>query len=117
VLALRLSQVFHSLTPPPTSNGARASGTVVSNGAAAPSSSSYLPAPQAHAPQVPDAAVASARAAPDAGIFDGVHSIPGDLMDLLTRNGTFAFLQELHARQDICGICETSASHAGWRGW
>jgi hypothetical protein len=38
---------------------------------------------------------ASARAAPDPGIFDGVHSIPGDLVDLLTRNGTFAFLQDL----------------------
>jgi hypothetical protein len=28
--------------------------------------------------------------------FDGVHSIPGDLVDLLTRNGTFAFLEDLH---------------------
>ncbi len=28
-------------------------------------------------------------AAPGAGIFDGVHSIPGDLMDHLTRNGAF----------------------------
>jgi hypothetical protein len=42
------------------------------------------------------AAAASARAAPDAGIFDGVHSIPGDLVDLLTRNGTFVFLEDLH---------------------
>jgi hypothetical protein len=25
-----------------------------------------------------------------------VHSIPGDLVDLLTRNGTFAFLEDLH---------------------
>jgi hypothetical protein len=82
--------------PPPTSNGARAHGTVVSNGAAAPSPSSALPPPQAHAPQAPAAAAASARAAPGAGIFDGVPSIPRDLVDLLTRNGTFAFLQDLH---------------------
>jgi hypothetical protein len=25
-----------------------------------------------------------------------VHSIPGDLVDLLTRNGTFAFLEDPH---------------------
>jgi hypothetical protein len=83
-------------TPPSTSNGARAHSTVVSNGAAAPSPSSALPPPQAHAPQAPAAAAASARAAPGTGIFDGVPSIPGDLVDLLTRNGTFAFLQDLH---------------------
>ena len=47
-------------------------------------------------PQKPAAAAASGRAAPTAGIFDGVHSIPGDLVDLLTRNGTFAFLEDLH---------------------
>jgi hypothetical protein len=35
--------------PPPTSNGARAHSTVVSNGAAAPSPSSALPPPQDHA--------------------------------------------------------------------
>jgi hypothetical protein len=81
---------------PPTSNGARAHSTVVSNGAAAPSPSSALPPPQAHATQAPAAAAASARAAPGAGIFDGMPSIPGDLVDLLTRNGTFAFLEDLH---------------------
>jgi hypothetical protein len=47
-------------------------------------------------PPPPAAASASAREAPGAGIFDGVHSIPGDLVDLLTRNGTFAFLEDLH---------------------
>jgi hypothetical protein len=83
-------------TPTPTFNGARASGTVVSNGAAAHSSSSSLPSPQAHAPQGPAAAAAPARAAPTAGTFDGVHSIPGHLVDLLTRNGIFAFLEDLH---------------------
>jgi len=82
--------------PPPTSNGARAQSTVVSQGAAAPSPSSALPPPQVHAPQAPAAASASARAAPGASIFDGVPSIPGDLVDLLTRNGTFAFLEDLH---------------------
>ena len=30
-----------------------------------------------------------------------MESIPGDLVDLLTRNGTFAFLQDL-TRQVIC---------------
>ena len=54
-------------TPTPTFNGARASGTVVSNGAAAHSSSSSLPSPQAHAPQGPAAAAAPARVAPTAG--------------------------------------------------
>jgi hypothetical protein len=44
----------------------------------------------------PAASAASARAAPCAGIFDGVHSIPGDLVDLLTKNGGFAFLKDLH---------------------
>jgi hypothetical protein len=34
--------------------------------------------------------------APDAGIFNWVHSIPGDLVDLLTSNCTFAFLEDLH---------------------
>ena len=34
---------------------------------------------------------------PSAGIFDVVHSIPGDLVDLsVTRNGAFAFLEDLH---------------------
>ena len=48
------------------------------------------PHPQAHAPQVPADTAASVRATPDPGIFEGVHSIPGD------RNGTFVFLQDLH---------------------
>jgi hypothetical protein len=82
--------------PPPTSNGARSQSTVVSQGAAAPSPSSALPTPQVHPPKAPAAAAASARAAADAGIFDGVPSIPCDLVDLLTRNGTFAFLEDLH---------------------
>jgi hypothetical protein len=72
-------------TPPPTSNGARAPGTVVFNGAAALLLRS--PPPQDHASQAPAAAAASARAAQGSGIFDSVHSLPGDLVDLLTRNG------------------------------
>jgi hypothetical protein len=94
-----MSRAFTSLpppSPPPTSNGARAHSTVVSNGAASPSLSSALPPPQAHAPQAPANAAASARAAPVAGIFDRVPSIPCDLVDLLTHIGTFAFLQDLH---------------------
>jgi hypothetical protein len=94
-----MSRSFTSLpprSPPPTSNGARAHSTVEFNGAAAPSPSSTLPPPHAHALQAPADAAASARAAPDAGIFDGVPSIPGDLVDLLTRNGTFEFLEDLH---------------------
>jgi hypothetical protein len=69
---------------------------VTSRGAAAPSSSSAPLPPQNHASQAPAAAAASARAAPGAGIFDGLHSIAGDLVDLLTRNETFAFLEDLH---------------------
>ena len=73
---------------------------MVSNGAAAPSSSSALSPPQVHASQAPAAAAASARAAPGAGIFDGVHGIDGDLVDLLQRNGTFAFLEDLLQHYD-----------------
>jgi len=51
------------------------------------------PEPQARWPAASDA---SARAAPVAGIFDGPHSLPGDLVDLLTKNGGFTFLEELH---------------------
>jgi hypothetical protein len=82
--------------PPPTSNGARAQSTVVSRELQPPLLPPLSPPPQVHAPQAPAAAAASARAAPGAGIFDGVPSIPGDLVDLLTRNGTFAFLEDLH---------------------
>ena len=60
-----------------------------SNGAAAPSSlpsSSPLP----HHPLPPSNASAST-----AGIFAGIHSRPGDLVDLLTRSGSFAFLSDL----------------------
>ena len=60
-----------------------------SNGAAAPSSlpsSSPLP----HHPIPP-----SNAPAPTAGIFAGIHSRPGVLVDLLTRSGSFAFLSDL----------------------
>jgi hypothetical protein len=60
-----------------------------SNGAAAPSSlpsSSPLP----HHPLPP-----SNAPAPTAGILAGIHSRPGDLVDLLTRSGSFAFLSDL----------------------
>jgi hypothetical protein len=34
--------------------------------------------------------------APTADIFDGVHTVPGDCVDLLMRNGRFALLDDLH---------------------
>ena len=37
----------------------------------------------------------AARPPPGAGIFTGLHSYPGDLVDNLTRNGGFAFLEDL----------------------
>jgi hypothetical protein len=60
-----------------------------SNGATPPSSlpsSSPLP----HHPLPPDNAPA-----PTVGIFADIHSRPGDLVDLLTRSGSFAFLSDL----------------------
>ena len=70
---------------PATSGSARRA----SDGAAAPSSlpsSSPLP----HHPLPP-----SNAPAPTAGVFAGIHSRPGDLVDLLTRSGSFAFLSDL----------------------
>jgi hypothetical protein len=63
-----------------------------SNGATAPSSlpsSSSLPQPPLP-PHNPPLAPAS-----DAGIFAGIPSIPGDLVDTLTRSGSFSFLCDL----------------------
>jgi hypothetical protein len=92
--------------PPPTSKGDRAPDTVASHGAASFPSSAPSP-PQDHGSQAPAASAASARAAPGAGIFDGLHSIPGDLVDLLTKNGDFArtvasFLEDLHETVHLC---------------
>ena len=70
-----------------------------SNGAAAPSSlpsSSSLPHPPLFASNVPAAAPA-----PTAGIFAGIHSRPGDLVDMLTRSGSFAFLGDLFATERL----------------
>ena len=73
-----------------TTNG---SARRASNGAAAPSSflsSSYipqLPLPPHNAP--------AALPASDAGIFGGLPARPGDLVDNLTRSGSFSFLSEL----------------------
>ena len=64
-----------------------------SNGAAAPSSlpsSSSFPQPPLFASNAP-----SAAPAPTAGIFAGIHSRPGDLVDVLTRSGSYAFLSDL----------------------
>ena len=34
--------------------------------------------------------------AQQAGIFAGIHSVPGDIVDLMTRQGTFTFLERLN---------------------
>jgi hypothetical protein len=65
----------------------------LSNGAAAPSSlphPSSLPQPPLFPRNAPAAAPADT-----AGIFAGIPSRPGDLVDSLTRSGSFAFLSEL----------------------
>ena len=65
-----------------------------SNGAAAPSSlpsSSSLPQP----PLPPHNPPPAAAPASDAGIFAGIPSIPGDLVDTLIRSGSFSFLCDL----------------------
>ena len=68
-----------------------------SNGAAAPSSlpsSSSLPQPPLFASNAPAAAPA-----PTAGVFGGIHSCPGDLVDMLPRSSSFAFLGDLFATE------------------
>jgi hypothetical protein len=65
-----------------------------SNGAAAPPSlpsSSSLPQP----PLPPHNPPLAAAPASDAGIFAGIPSIPGDLVDTLIRSGSFSFLCDL----------------------
>ncbi len=69
-----------------------------SNGAAAPSSlpsSSSLPQPPLPPHNAPAAAPASA------GIFAGIPSGPGDLVDNLTRSGSFSFLSELFDTESL----------------
>jgi len=64
-----------------------------SNGAAAPSS---LPSPSSlPRPPFPPRDAPAAAPAHTAGIFAGIPSRPGDLVDNLTRSGSFAFLSEL----------------------
>jgi hypothetical protein len=73
-----------------TTNG---SARRASNGAAAPSSipsSSSIPQPPLPPHNAPAAALASA-----AGIFAGIPSRPGDLVDNLIRSGSFSFLCDL----------------------
>ena len=73
-----------------TTNG---SARRASNGAAAPSSLpsssslQQLPLPPHDAPAAPPASAA--------GIFEGIPARPGDLVDNLTRSGSFSFLSEL----------------------
>ena len=70
-----------------------------SNGAAAPSSlpsSSSLPRPPLPPRDAPAAAPAHT-----AGIFAGLPSRSGDLVDSLTRSGSFAFLSELFDTERI----------------
>jgi hypothetical protein len=40
-----------------------------------------------------------------------VHSIPGDLVDLMTRNGALAFLEDLHETGHLWDL-RNFASHA-----
>jgi hypothetical protein len=69
------------------------SACTTSNGAAAPS---FLPSPSSlpQPPLFPRDAPAAAPAC-TAGIFAGIPSRPGDLVDNLTRSGSFVFLSEL----------------------
>jgi hypothetical protein len=74
---------------PTTNRSAR----TASNGAVAPSSlpsPSSLPQPPLPPHNPPAVAPASA-----AGIFEGIPSHSGDLVDNLTRSGSFSFLSEL----------------------
>ena len=64
-----------------------------SNGAAAPSS---LPSPSSlPRPPFPPRDAPAAAPAHTAGIFAGIPARPGDLVDNLTRSGSFTFLSEL----------------------
>jgi hypothetical protein len=64
-----------------------------SNGAAAPSS---LPSPSSLPwPPLPPRDAPAAAPAHTAGIFAGIPSRPGDLVNSLTRSGSFDFLSEL----------------------
>ena len=75
------------------SSTANRSARTASNGAAAPSS---LPSPSSlPRPSFPPCDAPAAAPAHTAGIFAGIPSRPGDLVDSLTRSGSFAFLSEL----------------------
>jgi hypothetical protein len=77
-------------TRPSTTNGSVCN---VSNGTVTPSSlpsSSSLPESPPPPHNLPPASPVSA-----VGIFTGIPSIPGDLVDSLTRSGSFVFLSEL----------------------
>ena len=50
------------------------------------------PPPPAHPPPAPP---------PNLTIFHGLSSSPGDIVDILTRNGSFAFFEQLHASGDL----------------
>ena len=65
-----------------------------SNGVTTPSSlpsSSSLP----QSPLLPCHAPVTTPHPPAVGVFAGIHSRPGDLVDILTRSGSFAFLSDL----------------------
>ena len=89
---------------PATGRGARRA----SNGAAAPSSlpsSSSLPQSPLP-PQNPPAA----EPASVAGIFSGIPSRPGDLVDNLTRSGSFSFLSELFHTERVFDLLDFRVS-------
>ena len=72
----------------------------VSNDFAAPSSlPSSSPLPHRHLPP-------SNAPAPTTGIFAVIHSRPGDLVDLLTRSGSFAFLGDLFDTERLFDLCD-----------
>ena len=80
----------NATSPSPATNR---SARTASNGAAAPSSlssSSSFPRPPLPPRDAPAAAPART-----AGIFEGIPSRSGDLVDNLTRSGSFSFLSEL----------------------
>ena len=54
-----------------------------------------------HVPPPPPPANPPSAHVPNLTIFHGLASSPGDIVDNLTRNGSFAFFEQLHARGDL----------------
>jgi hypothetical protein len=56
--------------------------------------------PPSHFPLLPRDAPAAAPP-PTTGVFAGIHSRPGDVVDSLTQSGSFAFLSDLFNTQRL----------------